>query len=304
MKKTTLFKKYILDKEILTIPVVPDALCAVIAQNAGFKAIGRAGVSGIHMLGKADVELATLTEQADCTAKIADAVDIPVFADGDEGHGGIMNTIRTVQLFEKAGAAGLFIEDQVFPQRCGHTAGKELISTEKMVAKIIAALDARKDPDFIICARTDAIAVDGINAAIDRGNIFREAGANLIFVDAPESLEHMRKIISEIDAPQLANMVLGGKTPILKPHELQELGFSTVVYPGACSCVLVKAVQDFFTEFHSTLDLESFSDRKINFLELFDLTKLTQMREAEEKYTLQGNEIVKSHSNKSRLGEK
>ncbi len=295
MKKTTLFKNYILDAEILVMPGVPDALTAIIAQNAGIKAVTRGGASGIHILGKPDLDLASLTELTDWTQKIADAVDIPVFADGDTGHGNVTNVVRTVQLFERAGAAGLFIEDQVSPKRCGHTAGKQVIPAEEMAAKMKAAVDARKDPDFVIAARIDAIAVEGINGAIDRGNIYHEAGADVIFVEAPESVEQMHKITSQIDAPQMANIILGAKTPILTPQQLQEMGYSVVAYPAACSCIITKAVKDFFEEFQRTLDYESFSDRMMNFYDFFDLAGLGKTRDAEERYTEQGREVVKNH---------
>ena len=142
MKKTTLFRKYVLDEEILIMPIAPDALTAKIAQNAGFKAISRGGATGLHILGQPDVDLSTLTELAEWTGKIVDAVDIPVFADADTGYGNVTNVVRTVQLFEKMGVAGLFIEDQVSPKRCGHTEGKELISVEEMAAKLKAAIDS------------------------------------------------------------------------------------------------------------------------------------------------------------------
>lgn len=300
MKKTTLFKNYVLDEKILIMPGVPDALSAIIAQNAGFKAITRGGASGIHILGKPDLDLATLTELTDWTQKIADAVDIPVFADGDTGHGNVTNVVRTVQLFEKAGAAGLFIEDQVSPKRCGHTAGKQVIPVEEMAAKLKAATDARKDPDFVISARIDAIAVEGINATIDRGNIYHEAGADLIFVEAPESVEQMRMITTEIKAPHMANIILGAKTPILTPQQLQEIGYSVAAYPAVSSCIITKALKDFFEEFQCTLNYESFSDRMTNFYDFFNLVGLDKFRKDEEKYTGEGNNIVENYHKKSR----
>jgi len=300
MKKATLFKKYVLDDDILVMPGVPDALTAIIAQNAGFKAVTRGGASGIHILGKPDLDLATLPELTDWTQKIADAVDIPVFADGDTGHGNVTNVVRTVQLFERAGAAGLFIEDQVSPKRCGHTAGKQIIAAEEMAAKMAAAVDARKDPDFVIAARIDAIAVEGINGAIDRGNIYHEAGADVIFVEAPETVEQMRKITSQIDAPQMANIILGAKTPILTPQQLQKIGYSVVAYPAACSCIITKAVKDFFEEFQRTFDYESFSGRMMDFYDFFNLARLDKIRDEEERYTDQGKKAAENYKNKSK----
>jgi methylisocitrate lyase len=298
MKKTTLFKKLVLDEEILVMPGVPDALTAIIAQNAGFKAVTRGGASGIHIMGKPDLDLATLTELTDWTQKIADVVDIPVFADGDTGHGNVTNVVRTVQLFEKAGAAGLFIEDQVAPKRCGHTAGKQVVPVEEMAAKLKAAVDARIDPDFVIAARIDAIAVEGIDAAIERGNIYHEAGADVIFVEAPESVEQMKRVTSEISAPQMANIILGAKTPILTPQQLQEIGYSVAAYPAACSCIITKAVKDFFEEFRRTLDYQSFSDRMTNFYDFFNLARLDKFRDDEERYTVEGKQAVESYRRK------
>jgi len=298
MRKTTLFKKYILDDEILLLPGVPDAITARIAQNSGFKAVARGGVTGIHILGKPDVDLATLTELADWTAKMVDAVDIPVFADGDTGHGNVTNVVRTVQLFEKAGVGGLFIEDQVAPKRCGHTAGKQVISVEEMAAKMKAAVDARKDQDLVIMARIDSLAVYGINEAIDRGNICHEAGADLIFIEAPESVEQMKKIRNEIGAPQMVNIINGGETPILTPKQLQEMGFNAVVYPAACSCVIAKAVKDFFEDFYRTMDIESLGNRMMDFDAFFNLAGLESVRQAEGKYTEQGQTAVDSYRRK------
>src|SRR5512136_2915204 len=205
------------------IPGVHDALCARIAEKVGFKAIFTAGyANSAALLGRPDVSLLTLTEMVDIASRIVDAVNIPVFADGDTGHGNVTNVIRTVKLFEKAGVAGIFIEDQVEPKRCGHMVGKQVISEEKMVAKIKAALDARSDPDLIVMARTDALAVNGLEDAINRANLYREAGADLIFVEAPETVKQMRRITMEVKAPTSVNMIPGGMTPLLTAKELQE----------------------------------------------------------------------------------
>lgn len=285
MKKTTLFKKYVLDKEILLLPVVHDSLCAKIAQDTGFKAISVAGyANSAAMLGKPDVELLTLKEMVDCAWRIADAVDIPVFADGDTGHGNVTNVERTIKQFEKAGAAGLFIEDQVSPKRCGHMSGKQVIEPEEMVTKIKAAVDARNDPDFMIMARTDAIAVHGIDNAIERAHLYREAGADIIFIEAPETKEMMRRITSEIDAPNMANMIPGGKTPILTTMELEEMGFAAVVYPTACTYVIAKAVKEFFEKLFHTGTAAGYEDRMIEFSEFNRLVGLPEIRQMEERY--------------------
>jgi 2-methylisocitrate lyase-like PEP mutase family enzyme len=203
MKKTTLLKKLILDKEILVMPGAHDALSAKIIEKVGFHAVTMGGyAASAASIAKPDVSLLTLTEYLTIVRNIVEAVDIPLFVDGDTGHGNVTNVQRTVRLFEQAGVAGLFIEDQVFPKRCGHMEGKQIIPTLEMVAKIKAAVDARMDPDLVIMARTDALAVSGIDEAIERGNRYAEAGADLIFVEAPTSKEEMARVNREIQAPR------------------------------------------------------------------------------------------------------
>jgi len=283
LRKTALLRKLIEDEEILMIPVAHDALCARIAEQSGFKAVFTAGyANSAALLGKPDVSLLTLTEMVDVASRIADAVDIPVFADGDTGHGNVTNVIRTVNLFEKAGVAGLFIEDQVSPKRCGHLAGKQVVSPEEMLSKLRAALDARSDPDFVIMARTDALAVNGIDDAIHRAKLYREAGADLIFVEAPESVEQMRRIIREVKAPHMANMLPGGKTPMLTAKELQEIGYSVVAYATACTYTITKAVRDLFETLHQTGTTAGLEDRMVKFDEFNRLVGLEEIRKKEE----------------------
>ncbi len=285
MKKTTLLKKLIKDKEILLLPVVHDALCAKIAQQVGFKAISVAGyANSASLLGKPDVSLLTLTEMADCASRIADSTDLPILADGDTGHGNATNVIRTVKLHEKAGVAGIFIEDQVEPKRCGHMSGKQVISKEEMIGKLKAALDARVDNDFVIMARTDAIAVNGIDDAIDRALAFQELGVDLIFVEAPQTIEQMRRITKEISAPTLANMIPGGKTPLMTAKELEKIGFAAVAYPTACTYIIAKAAKNYFEKLYNTTDLKPLEKDMIEFDEFNALVGLKEIRAAETKY--------------------
>lgn len=292
MKKTTRFKELILAPEILLIPAVPDAYTARLAQAAGFDAIARGGITGIEILGQPDVDLETLTELADWTQKIADVVDIPVFADGDTGHGNVTNVVRTVQLFERAGAGGMFIEDQVSPKRCGHTAGKQVIEIAEMAAKLKAATDARIDPDFMIMARVDAIAVNGLEDAIRRGHIFREAGADMLLIEAPEHVDDMKRIVREIDAPHMVEIVLGGKTPVLTPEQLQDIGYSSVVYPAAVAQVLAKTAETFLAALKANPDLKAFADIQMDFGEYFSKAGLDEVRAKEARYTEEGRAVV------------
>ena len=188
----------------------------------------------------------------DCIHLIVGVVDIPVFADGDTGHGGVLNVRRTVKEIERAGAAGMFIEDQVFPERCGHMLDKQVIEKQEMIAKVKAALDARVEDDFVIMARTDALAVNGLEDAIERANLFRQAGADLIFVGASASVEQMRAITAQVDAPTLANNIEKRKFTFLSATELEEIGYSVVVFPVAATYAVAKVVGDLMVEIAAT----------------------------------------------------
>ena len=215
MKKTTLLKKYINDGDTCH-AWSPRCSDGQGNKKAGFKAVTSGGYSiSANVLGMPDIGLLGMKEMVDFYRNVVQAVDIPLFADADTGYGDVNNVIRTVREYEQAGVAGLFIEDQVFPKRCGHMEGKALIPAEDMVAKIRAAIYARKDPDFVIAARTDAIAVEGIDEAIRRGKLYAEAGIDLMFVEAVRDVEQMKRVISEIPKPHLVNIIDGGKTPML-----------------------------------------------------------------------------------------
>lgn len=243
MKRTTRFKQLVLAPEILLLPGVQDALTARIAADAGFSAITCGGyATTATLLGAPDTSQLGMTEMADHYARICDAVDVPVFADADTGFGNVTNVRRTVRAYERAGVAGFFIEDQVYPKRCGHMPGKAVVPVEEMVAKLKAALDARQDPDLMIMARTDALAVNGLDDAIERGRLYREIGADMVFVEAPTSVDQMRRICAEIDAPCMANNVEGGSTPILPAAELQAIGYAVSVFPCATTYTITHAV--------------------------------------------------------------
>lgn len=209
-----------------------DVFTARVLEDAGIELLflGGFGVSA-SMLGLPDIGLTTLTEMTDAVRRMADRVTVPLIADGDTGHGNLHNIARTVREFERAGASGMLIEDQIAPKRCGHFAGKQVVSTEEMLDRLHAALDARDDPDFVIIARTDARAEHGLDAAIERANRFGTAGADVCFVEAPQSRDELAQVARDVPYPQLANMLPGGVTPILPADELQELGFRIVVDP-------------------------------------------------------------------------
>ena len=285
MKKTTLLKKLILDKEILVMPGAQDALSAKIIERAGFKAVTLGGyAASAASLAKPDVSILSLTEYANIARNIVQAVDLPVFVDGDTGHGNVTNVQRTVQVLENAGVAGLFIEDQVFPKRCGHMEGKQIIPTDEMVAKVKAAVDARVDPDLIIMARTDAVAISGLDEAIERGNKYAEAGADLIFVEAPTSREDMLKSNREIKAPTNAIQIEGGKTPLLTVKELEELGFNVVVYPNITVYATAWALKGLWEGLKKNGSTKHWLDKIIPFNEFNTLIGLDKIREKESYY--------------------
>jgi carboxyvinyl-carboxyphosphonate phosphorylmutase len=285
MKKTTLFKKLMLDEEILVMPGAHDALSAKVIEQVGFKAVTMGGyAASAASLAKPDVSLLTLTEYVNIARNIIQAVDIPLFVDGDTGHGNVTNVQRTVRVFENAGVAGLFIEDQVFPKRCGHMEGKQIIPALEMVAKIKAAVDARVDEDLVIMARTDAIAVSGIDEAIERGNRYAEAGADLIFVEAPTSKEEMMRINSEINAPMNAIQIEGGKTPMLTVKELEELGFNVVVYPNVTVYATAWALRQLWEGLKKNGSTKHYQDNIIPFDEFNTLVGLDKIRELESFY--------------------
>jgi len=285
MRKTTRLKELILAPEILVMPGAHDSLVARIIERVGFQAVTLGGYPATaNLLGKPDVSLLTMTEMVEYTRRICGAVDIPVFTDGDTGYGNVTNVYRTVREMQLAGAAGMFIEDQVFPKRCGHMEGKQVIPAEEMIAKIKAALDARIDPDFIIMARTDALAVHGIEEAIHRGNLYRETGADLIFVEAPQTIEDMKKINREVDAPTLANNVEGGKSPVLTAKALESIGYNVAVFPISSTYCIAKAVTDLMRELKEEGTTESFLDRMITFASFNELVGLPDIRKKEESY--------------------
>jgi 2-methylisocitrate lyase-like PEP mutase family enzyme len=221
-----------------------DVFTARLVEAAGLETVFLGGFgTSASLLGLPDVGLLTLTEMADAVRRMAQRVAIPVVADGDTGHGDLHNVVRTVREFEAAGAAGILLEDQVAPKRCGHFQGKQVIPAEEMALKLRAALRARRDPNFVVVARTDARAVEGLDAAIDRANRYAAAGADVCFIEAPEGREELERIPREVRHPLLVNMLTGGVTPILPVEELGQLGYKIVVCPIESLLVTAAAMQ-------------------------------------------------------------
>lgn len=235
MSTSSGLKSRLAAKEILVAPGVYDGLSALLAEQAGAEALYVSGASIAYTrFGRPDLGLVTMSEVADTVALISDRVETPVIVDADNGYGNAMNVQRTVRTLERLGARAVQLEDQVFPKKCGHLDGKELIGRGEMAGKIEAAADARRSDETLIIARTDAISVEGLDPALERARAYAEAGADVLFVEAPQSNEQLQAIVRDLGdlAPLMANMVEGGRTPDLTAAELQEHGFRLVIFPG------------------------------------------------------------------------
>jgi 2-methylisocitrate lyase-like PEP mutase family enzyme len=284
--KAATLRELVAEEQTLVAPGVYDAVSAKLVQRAGFGCayLSGSGVSGSGM-GLPDIGLASFTEVLGRLGVIADATDLPVIADGDTGYGGVLNVVRTVREFERHGAAAIQLEDQVFPKRCGHEEGRRCIPAAEMVDKLHAATDSRRSGDFLVIARTDARTSEGLSAAIDRGNLYAQAGADVVFVESPESVEEMRAIRAGVSAPLLANMVEGGWTPLLSRAELTEIGFQVAIFPNALLRFVCKQSEEFLARFNETGETVSQLPRMYSHGELFALFDFPAWAELEKKYT-------------------
>lgn len=253
-------------------PGAYDCITAQLVKTSGFPAcyITGSGVS-LSLLGAPDVGLVSYSELRDRIAAIANSTDIPLIADIDTGYGGPLNVMRTVKDLERAGVSALQIEDQAWPKKCGHEPGKRLVGLDEMVGRLGAALDARADDDLVIIARTDAIAVEGLDRAIERAHAYVEAGADVIFIEAPPTLADMQRVAREIKAPLLANMVEGGKTPMLSRDELMALGFAFAIYPNALTRLFARSGMEMLASLASTGGTSEWRSRMMNHDELWTL---------------------------------
>lgn len=268
MRPASRLKALLTQRKATTLPGAANAMFARVIEDLGFPAcyVTGAGVANMQ-LGAPDIGLTTLSEIAAAVAAIADAVDIPLMVDADTGFGNALNMRRTVRVLERAGAAGLQIEDQIFPKKCGHFAGKEIAPLAEMIAKIKAAVDARRDGDLQIIARTDARAIEGLDAALDRAHAFIEAGADATFVEAPTSVEELERIARDLPVPQIANIVFGGRTPDPGRARLEAMGFGGVLYANAALQAALRAAGDVLTSLRDTGSLDSVADRLAGFEE-------------------------------------
>jgi len=287
MNKAEVLRNLLKEPGIIVAPGAYDALTArIIELTGGFQAIYMTG-SGVSMslTGQADVGLLTMTEMVTQAKNINMAVSLPVIADADTGYGNAINVRRTVQEYERAGIAAMHIEDQVTPKRCGHFEGKQVISQTEMVGKIQAAVEARESDDsIVIIARTDARAVLGLDEALRRARAYVDTGAEVIFVDAPQSLQELEIIAESIKAPLMLNMTEGGKTPILSIRELEEMGYKIVIFPRSASNASIKAIQEVMKLLKETGTTKGFADQMITFEERNQILGLPEYEEMEKKY--------------------
>ncbi len=289
MRKTTMLRQMMTGKQIVVAPGAHDALTAKIIEQVGFSAVYMTGYGqAASHLGKPDVGLLTLTEMVARASNIVEAVNVPVIADADTGFGNAVNVMRTLREYEKAGVAAIQLEDQVAPKKCGHMTGRQVVPKEEMVGKIKAAVDVRTDPDLMIIARTDARTVHGIGEALERAKAYEEAGADILFIESPESVEEMKQITTSFKVPVLANMVEGGRTPFLPVGELEQLGYDLVIFPTASTYLVTKALTRLMTVLKETGTTASLIPEMITFEEFNDLIGLTKIREIESIY-VKGN---------------
>ena len=271
---------------IITLPGVFDALSARIAEHVGFDAMFQTGYgSSAALLGMPDFGLLNAGETLENAKRIISAVSSPVLVDADTGYGNPLNVWRMVRDLENLGAAGIFLEDQVWPKRCGHMAGKEVIPTDDYLPKLKAALEARRSKDFVIVARTDARAPLGLQEAIERGKAYRKAGADAVFVEAPRSVEELKQVAEEIDAPLVANMIEDGITPNLPSQELQKLGYRIAVFPLSALYSATYAMREVLTELKNTGATKQTRRMMVTFKDFNSFVDLQKFIDLDKKYS-------------------
>jgi 2-methylisocitrate lyase-like PEP mutase family enzyme len=260
--------KSIITKETLLAPGIYDALSGLVAEQSGARAVYLSGASIAYTrFGRSDVGLVSVSEVHDTLAAVTDRIKIPVIVDADTGFGNALNVQRTIRNFERAGAAAIQIEDQSFPKRCGHLDGKVLIKRDEMIGKVKAAVDSRKTSDTLIIARTDARAVESLQEAIDRAHAYQEAGADILFIEAPQSFDEMKIIRKSfhINIPLLANMVEGGKTPVKTANDMKKIGFNIVIFPGGAVRAATFQLQEYYAGLLKNGSNSKFSKKMHNF---------------------------------------
>lgn len=283
----TLRKLITEDNDITVVPGVYDAFTAHLAEEAGFEAVYLSGGSLAYTkLGLPDIGLVSMSEVSDSIAYIRDRIALPIIVDGDTGYGNALNVQRTVRVFERAGASAIQLEDQSLPKRCGHLAGKSLVSCGEMEGKIRAAVDSRHSEETLIVARTDAIAVESFEAAVERAERYVEAGADILFIESPRTREELAAIGEQFGRriPVLANMVEGGNTPITNPDDLAQLGYRIAIFPGGLARAMLRQARAYFASLKQHGTNKPFAERMADFNELNTAIGLPQILAESDKY--------------------
>ena len=287
MEKPKLVRDALAQHGQLIMPGVYDALSAKIAARSGFEVIFITGYSlSATLLGEPDFGVLTQTEVVNAARRICSVVDTPVIVDADTGYGNAINVIRTVEDLLRAGAAGMFLEDQVWPKRCGHMKGKQVIPLDEQLKKLTAAMEAKRGRDFFIVARTDARQALGLPEAIKRGIAFKEAGADAVFIEAPESKDEMAEIARNVPGPLVANMLERGVTPLMSPRELKELGFDLIVWPLAPLYSVAQSLTEVYTTLRRDGSTLKILDRLMPFNEFNDIVGLEEKYAIDAKYKI------------------
>jgi 2,3-dimethylmalate lyase len=288
-------RELLVGEEMVLAPGCYDALGARLVEDAGFPAVYMTGFgSAASRLGRPDVGLMSLTEMVDNAHRIVQAVDVPVIADADTGYGNPVNVIRTVREFEAAGVSAIHIEDQVMPKRCGHVEGKQVVAVEEAAAKIAAAVSARRSPEFVVIARTDARAVEGLPAALERARHYREAGADVLFVEAPQSTKEIEAVAEALeDVPLLFNYAEGGKTPPVSHEFLRSLGFRLVIFPISTLLVATAAMRGVLAQIRADGTPIKALPSMLGFGEFLDFIGLPEIHALDRRFAAQGGQITR-----------
>jgi carboxyvinyl-carboxyphosphonate phosphorylmutase len=285
--KADLLRKLIAGRETIVAPGAYDALTARIIEQAGFPAVYMTGFgTAASLLGRPDVGLLTMSEMVDNARRMAQAVDVPVIADADTGYGNPLNVIRTVREYERAGVSAIHVEDQITPKKCGHMENKQVVAASEMVEKIHAAIEARTSTDLLIIARTDARAVEGLEGALRRARLYREAGADALFVEAPQSEQEVARVAGELaDAPLLFNFAEGGKTPPIPLNRLRELGYRIVIFPIGALLAATTAVRKLAAEIQAHGTPLALLSEMISFQEFNQMIGLSEIQRLERRFS-------------------
>lgn len=286
-------RERLLAKEILILPGAHDGLTARLIEAAGFEAVYATGAGAAASRGLPDIGLLTMTEMASNAETLAKATGLPVLADADTGYGGALNVMRTVEAFERAGVGGIHIEDQVFPKRCGHLEGKTLVPPEEMVGRIRAALEARRDPDFVIVARVDARGPLGMEEALNRAKAYAEAGADAIFPEALVSEEEFRLFAESVDTPLIANITEFGKSPLLSAKELEAMGYKAVLFPISALRVAARSVAELLEDLKADGSQRGALKRMVDREELNRILAYEEYDDAEARFNPQARSYLR-----------